>query len=150
MLNSTDHLSTIKHIIRTKGERYIYNHGNGMLHEDLYKPINCCLCNKEMKTIHDTNCAFPLARLQSAKEAFQSHNKYRSCNECEVDVMKSRKQLMNKKDDYELVSVNLFQVLEGDFNSLYETPEAQKRFAELNQDFWKTGLGKSALKRRGA
>ena len=148
-MNEIDHLSFIKHIIRTKGERYIYNHGNGMLHEDLYKPINCCLCNKEMKTIHDTNCAFPLARLQSAKEAFQSHNKYRSCNECEVDVIKSRRKLVKTKDD-KVERFTLIQMLErDDIKCMYTTPEAQKRFAELNQDYYKTWLGRAQLKRRG-
>jgi len=148
MLNSTEHLDLIKQIIRTRGENHIYNFGNGMLHEDLYKPINCCLCDKEMKTIHDTNCAFPITRLQSAKEAFQSHNKYRSCNKCEVDVLDARTELLGESDK-DLKYLTLVQSLErDDLKSMYETPEAQKRFAELGQDYFKTWLGKSEINRR--
>ena len=143
MSNKIDHIDMIKQIVRTYGENHIYNYGNGMLHEDLYKPIDCCLCGKEMKTIHDTNCAFPLARLQSAKEAFQSHNKYRSCNKCEVDVLDARTELLGEENS-EITYLTLVQSLErDDLKSMYETPEAQKRFAELGQDYFKTWLGKS-------
>ena len=143
MSNKKDHIDMIKQIVRTYGENHIYNYGNGMLHEDLYKPIDCCLCDKEMKTIYDTNCAFPLARLQSAKEAFQSHNKYRSCNKCEVDVLDARTKLL-REENSETTYLTLVQSLErDDLKSMYETPEAQKRFAELGQDYFKTWLGKS-------
>ena len=48
------------------------------------------------------------------------------------------------ESDKDLKYLTLVQSLErDDLKSMYETPEAQKRFAELGQDYFKTWLGKS-------
>ena len=138
--------------------RNIYNSSPNMIHEKDYKELNCVLCNKIMKTVHDTHCAFPLAKLQSAKEAFENpENHSRCCSECDRDVsierikMMSKGQKNNKSNrpigkpgEYKILSIKELQEL----TSIYETPQAQKRFKELGQNYYETGLGRRELKRR--
>jgi hypothetical protein len=122
--------------------------------------LNCVLCNKIMKTVHDTHCAFPLAKLQSAKEAFENpENHSRCCSECNQKVTVARFTLVNgvQKDNksnrpigelplrkYKILSVKELKEL----RSFYETPQAKKRFKELGQNFYETDLGRCKLKRR--
>ena len=132
--------------MKIMNEREMYNNASNMIHEDNYKIINCVLCDKEMKTVHDTNCAFPLARLQSAKEAFQNQKKYRSCNDCENDVMNARHDLVDYSKE-SLKSVSLEDAVHMNLGSIYTLATSQKRFAELGQDFYKTDLGKGYAKK---
>jgi hypothetical protein len=75
--------------------KQILNSAPNMIHEKDYKELNCVLCNKLMKKVHDTHCAFPLAKLQSAKEAFKNpENHSRCCSVCNRDVMAERFKMM--------------------------------------------------------
>jgi hypothetical protein len=141
--------------------KQIFNSSPNMIHENDYKELNCVLCNKLMKTVHDTHCAFPLAKLQSAKEAFKNpENHSRCCSECNQDVMAERFKMMceiqkNYKSNRPINELNLknkivmIPVKElRECRPFYETPQAQKRFKELGQNYYETDLGRSGLERR--
>lgn len=71
--------------------RRIYNNAPNMIHEKSYKPMKCCLCDAEMKTIHDTHNPFPLAPFTYAKEAFEKQLPHRCCSRCNAEkVMPAR------------------------------------------------------------
>jgi|TARA_B100000959_G_scaffold113650_1_gene119816 hypothetical protein len=137
--------------------REIFNHSPTMIHEDNYEELNCVLCNKEMKTIHDTHNAFPLAKLQSAKEAYEQDTHYRCCTECNKNkVMPKRLNMFfankNTNDNRKKLAVkampmseaiNYFIKNKNKVKSMFVTPESQKRFKELNQNYYETELGKS-------
>ena len=134
--------------------KVIYNSSPTMIHEDDYEPQACSLCNKEMSSIHDTHNAFPLAKLQSAKEAHQQKKNYRCCSDCNEKVMKARFDMLNSKlEDAKVLRggevIEHYQNTPRDsIMSMFETPQAQKRFKELGQNFYKTQLGKIIRKRR--
>ena len=68
---------------------YIY--GTTMIHERDYQPIKCCLCGKDMPSIHDTHNARPLAPSITAKEALEQNLPHRCCSECQAErVMPER------------------------------------------------------------
>jgi len=62
--------------------KYSYQPGSSMIHEKDYLPMNCCLCGKEMVSIHDTHNPFPLAPKTYAKEAQEQNLPHRCCSEC--------------------------------------------------------------------
>jgi len=62
--------------------KYSYQPGSTMIHEKDYQPMNCCLCGKEMLSIHDTHNPFPLAPHTYAKEAQEHNLPHRCCGEC--------------------------------------------------------------------
>ena len=59
-----------------------YESGSTMIHEKDYKPMNCCLCGKEMVSIHETHNPAPLAPHTCAKEAQEQNLPHRCCSEC--------------------------------------------------------------------
>ena len=131
-------------------EREIYNSAPNMIHENKYEVTDCYLCGEEMFSIHDTHNAFPLAKLQSAKEAYESGENYRCCSKCNVKVFEERLNLHGVKiEDLKVVSmVELIQQRKttGESKSMFTTPQSTKRFEELGQNFYETELGKSYLK----
>ena len=131
--------------------KVIYNSSPTMIHEDDYEPQACFLCNKEMSSIHDTHNAFPLAKLQSAKEAHQQKKNYRCCSDCNEKVMKARLDMMGvSSEDLKTYSISELSKIPSkkERKSIFETSQSKARFDELGQDFYKTGLGKSILKGR--
>jgi len=130
----------------------IYNSSPNMIHEDDFKEVNCVLCNKEMKSIHDTHNTFPLAKLQSGKEAHEQDTNYRCCTECNKDVFNARLEMRGiKKENVISISMNELIKLRKKLvknESFFENPEAQKRFKELGQNFYETNLGRDILKQR--
>lgn len=158
-------MNEIKQAVRESVNDYllkqIYNSSPNMIHEKDYKELNCVLCNKLMKTVHDTHCAFPLAKLQSAKEAFENpENHSRCCSECNEKVFVGRLELMrgvpkNNKSNLTIDKPDLENKIKmipiselRKCRSVYETPRAQKRFKELGQNYYETDLGKKDLERR--
>lgn len=130
-------------------EREIYNSAPSMIHENKYEVTDCYLCGEEMTSIHDTHNAFPLAKLQSAKEAYESGESYRCCSKCNEKVFEERLKFTNSKKD-ECSYLTLAESVEREktkpLKSIFMTPQAQKRFEELGQNFYETELGKSYLK----
>ena len=59
-----------------------YEPGSTMIHEKDYQPMNCCLCGKEMVSIHETHNPAPLAPRTYAKEAQENNLPHRCCGEC--------------------------------------------------------------------
>lgn len=53
-----------------------------MIHERDYQPMNCCLCGKEMNSIHDTHNPHPLAPKTIAKQALENQSPHRCCGAC--------------------------------------------------------------------
>ena len=103
-----------------------------------------------MTSVHDTHNAFPLAKLQSAKEAYESGENFRCCSECDKKVLDERLKLQGIKKE-NLVSVSFEELLSnpekfGHIRIGFMSPNYQKRFDELGQNFYETGLGKSYLK----
>ena len=130
--------------------REIYNSAPNMIHENKYEVTDCYLCGEEMFSIHDTHNAFPLAKLQSAKEAYESGENYRCCGECNKKVFDERLKLQGIKKE-NLVTISFEELLSnpekfGHIRSGFMNPNYQKRFDELGQNFYETGLGKSYLK----
>ena len=137
---------------RNKLTRKIYNSSPSMIHEKNYMRINCILCSTPMKTVHDTHCAFPLAKLQSAKEAQETEHTSRCCSKCNTDVMTARISMLNVDNESDSeISKRLKEKdpLEVDLNkltSIYDSPQAQAIFAELNQDYYNdTDLGRDGV-----
>ena len=64
--------------------KYSYEPGSTMIHEKDYQPMNCCLCGKEMVSIHDTHNPAPLAPHTYAKEAHEQNLPHRCCSECDT------------------------------------------------------------------
>lgn len=131
-------------------ERELYNRASCMIHENKYEVTDCYVCGKEMETIHDTHNAFPLAKLQSAKEAYESGESFRCCTECDEKVLEERLKFTNtKKDECSYISID--ESIEREktrpLKSIFMTPQAQKRFEELGQNFFETDLGKSFKER---
>ena len=62
--------------------KYSCEPGSTMIHEKDYKPMNCCLCGKEMVSIHETHNPAPLAPHTYAKEAQEQNLPHRCCGEC--------------------------------------------------------------------
>tara|TARA_B100000424_G_scaffold214585_1_gene172350 strand:- start:866 stop:1375 length:510 start_codon:yes stop_codon:yes gene_type:complete len=54
------------------------------IHENEYKPMNCCLCGKEMTSVHETHNPFPLTPKCFAKDAVEDSLPHRCCDECDV------------------------------------------------------------------
>ena len=70
------------------------NKGSGMIHESDYESMNCCLCGKEMNSIHDTHNPYPLAPSATAKEALESGSSNRCCTKCNWhDVRPARQKI---------------------------------------------------------
>ena len=68
-----------------------YSPGSSMIHERDYQPMKCCLCGKDMPSIHDTHNARPLAPSVTAKEALDQDLPHRCCSECHAErVMPER------------------------------------------------------------
>ena len=135
-------------------EREIYNSAPSMIHENKFEVLNCYLCDKEMTTVHDTHNAFPLAKLQSAKEAYESDVSYRCCSECNKEVTKARFDSLGV-DPAHIKTVTLGELVtnpkyKSAISCGFEAPVFQKKFAELGQNFYETGLGQSILKRKRA
>ena len=57
--------------------------GSTMIHERDYQPMKCCLCGKDMPSIHDTHNPAPLAPHTYAKEALEKNLPHRCCSECD-------------------------------------------------------------------
>ena len=62
--------------------RISYAPGSNLIHEKDYQPMNCCLCGKEMVSIHETHNPAPLAPHTLAKEAQEQNLPHRCCGEC--------------------------------------------------------------------
>jgi hypothetical protein len=84
-------------ITMSKLERDIYNSAPKMIHEDAYFVIDCILCGKEMKSIHDTHNAHPLSPYQTAKSAKTEGNIGRCCSACNTTRV-----LTARKEDYQI------------------------------------------------
>ena len=68
-----------------------YSPGSCLIHERDYQPMKCCLCGKDMPSIHDTHNARPLAPSVTAKEALDQDLPHRCCSECHAErVMPER------------------------------------------------------------
>jgi len=170
MINMDSIKTAVALALQKKKIREVMNRAPNCIHEDDYKELNCVLCNKVMKTIHDTHNAFPLAKLQSAKEAFDNPEKHsRCCSECDQNVLVERFKLTvslrnNKSKSNHSIDTRLLKYKKvgelkisepveipiskiSDF-CIFETPESQKRFKELGQNFYETDLGKCVLKRK--
>lgn len=62
--------------------KYSYEPDSTMIHEKTYQPMNCCLCGKEMVSIHETHNPAPPAPHTSAKEAQEQNLPHRCCAVC--------------------------------------------------------------------
>ena len=69
---------------RNAWNKYSYQPGSTMIHEKDYQPMNCCLCGKEMVSIHETHNPSPLAPHTYAKEAQEQNLPHRCCGECNI------------------------------------------------------------------
>jgi len=144
----------IDNAVKEAMAKVIYNTSPLSIHEDDYVPEACSLCDEEMLSIHDTHNAFPLTKLQSAKEAHEEEKNYRCCSDCNEKVMKARFDMLNSKlEDAKVLRggevIEHYQNTPRDsIMSMFETPQAQMRFKELGQNFYKTQLGKIIRKRR--
>jgi hypothetical protein len=67
---------------RNAWNKLSYEPGSTMIHEKDYQPMKCCLCGKDMPSIHDTHNARPLAPSVTAKEALEQNLPHRCCSEC--------------------------------------------------------------------
>lgn len=67
--------------------KYSYNPGSTMIHEKDYETMNCCLCGKEMVSIHETHNPSPLTPDTTAKEAHENNLPHRCCGECNAKVV---------------------------------------------------------------
>ena len=78
--------SRIKYMnyFRNAWNKYSYQPGSTMIHEKDYQPMNCCLCGKEMVSIHETHNPAPLAPHTYAKEALEQNLPHRCCGECDA------------------------------------------------------------------
>ena len=141
---------TIKNAVMNAMMKDAWNNAPTMIHEKDYKVMNCVLCNAEMKTIHDTHNPFPLTELCYSKDAHEKGNKNRCCSECNKDVFTARLKMMNVQKDEVLKSYSYSDFIEGKIpetkSSIFETPEAQKKFDEFGQDFYATEFGKQYMK----
>ncbi len=91
--------------------KYSYQPGSTMIHEKDYQPMNCCLCGKEMVSIHDTNNPAPLAPHTYAKEAQENNLPHRCCGECDRNlVLPARARKMNPNND---PSIKLLDLVTG-------------------------------------
>ena len=64
-----------------------YDPGSTMIHEKDYETMNCCLCGKEMVSIHETHNPSPLTPNTTAKEAYDNNLPHRCCGECNAEVV---------------------------------------------------------------
>ena len=75
--------------------KYSYMEGSTMIHERDYIPMNCCLCDKHMPSIHDTHNPQPLTPKCFAKEAQEKQKQgllaYRCCQDCNNSVVADRR-----------------------------------------------------------
>ena len=84
--------------LRSQWNKYSKMEGTTAIHEKDYSPLNCCLCGKHMKSIHETHNPYPLTPKCYAKEAEEGDLKHRCCNQCNNEkVNPARKDLMEKK-----------------------------------------------------
>lgn len=60
-----------------------------MIHERDYEPMNCCICGKEMNSIHDTHNPSPINTETrcTAKKALEQNLPHRCCTECDESVV---------------------------------------------------------------
>ncbi len=76
---------------RNEWNKSSYSPGSCLIHERDYQPMKCCLCGKDMPSIHDTHNARPLAPSVTAKEALDQDLPHRCCSECHAErVMPER------------------------------------------------------------
>tara|TARA_B100001093_G_scaffold370059_1_gene355012 strand:- start:370 stop:867 length:498 start_codon:yes stop_codon:yes gene_type:complete len=54
------------------------------IHENEYKPMNCCLCGKEMTSVHETHNPCPLTPKCRAIDAIEDSLPHRCCDDCDV------------------------------------------------------------------
>ena len=64
---------------------YSEQEGSTMIHERDYTPMKCCLCGKEMNSIHDTHNPAPLAPHTYAKQAQEENSPHRCCGQCNAE-----------------------------------------------------------------
>ena len=64
---------------------YSEQEGSTMIHERDYTPMKCCLCGKEMNSIHDTHNPAPLAPHTYAKQAQEENSPHRCCGQCDAE-----------------------------------------------------------------
>ena len=64
---------------------YSEEEGSTMIHERDYTPMKCCLCGKEMNSIHDTHNPAPLAPHTYAKQAQEENSPHRCCGQCNAE-----------------------------------------------------------------
>jgi len=76
--------SRIKYTNYFKNEwnKYSYYPGSTMIHEKDYETMNCCLCGKEMVSIHETHNPSPFTPDTTAKDAYENNLPHRCCGEC--------------------------------------------------------------------
>ena len=58
--------------------------GSVMIHEKEYVPMNCCMCGKEMTSIHETHNPSPLTPHCMAVDALEDSLPHRCCDDCDV------------------------------------------------------------------
>ena len=77
-----EHQLKVTNYMRSLWNKSSYQYGSSMIHEKDYEPMTCCLCGKEMTSIHDTHNPYPLTKKCTAKQALQFNLPDRCCTEC--------------------------------------------------------------------
>ena len=103
---------------QNKFNKFSYNLSN-WIHENEYQPMNCCLCGKEMTSIHDTNNPFPLTPKCLAVNALEDSLPHRCCNDCCIKkVAPARLEIIKPKKALE---VDVYDFAQPVFRNFYKS-----------------------------
>ena len=87
LLKSKKYSKKVMQLVNEQQDRaldeYSQKEGSTMIHSKDYIPMNCCICGKNMPTIHDTHNPVPLTPKCYAKEAQENNLPHRCCSTCD-------------------------------------------------------------------
>ena len=89
---------------------YSEEEGSTMIHERDYTPMKCCLCGKEMNSIHDTHNPAPLAPHTYAKQAQEENSPHRCCGQCNAEKVNPARMVSAGKERMIMPLIDMLEI----------------------------------------